>query len=170
MPYVTDAIYEYLPVKEENIMISSYPVYDENLVFNNEEIEVDEIIEFIKNFRNTLKENNISSKYKVTVNFDEEIIIKTLKLQEKIIEEELDITSFKVSTKTKEAIIYYEKEITEEDLLVKEKQIEELRNSIKKRETLLSNENFVSKAPAALVEKEKNKLEEEKVELEKLLS
>ena len=170
MPYVTDAIYEYLPVKEENIMISSYPVYDENLVFNNEEIEVDEIIEFIKNFRNTLKENNISSKYKVMVNFDEEIIIKTLKLQEKIIEEELDITSFKVSTKTKEAIIYYEKEITEEDLLLKEKQIEELRNSIKKRETLLSNENFVSKAPAALVEKEKNKLEEEKVELEKLLS
>ena len=170
MPYVTDAIYEYLPLKEENIMISSYPVYDENLVFNNEEIEVDEIIEFIKNFRNTLKENNIASKYKVMVNFDEEIIIKTLKLQEKIIEEKLDITSFKVSTKTKEAIIYYEKEITEEDLLLKEKQIEELRNSIKKRETLLSNENFVSKAPAALVEKEKNKLDEEKVELEKLLS
>ena len=49
-------------------------------------------------------------------------------------------------------------------------QIEELKNSIKKREALLGNENFVRKAPAALVEKEKNKLEEEKVELEKLLS
>ena len=170
MPYVTDAIYEYLPVKEENIMISSYPAYDEKLVFSNEEIEVDEIIEFIKNFRNTLKENNITSKYNVMINFDEEIIIKTLKLQEKIIKEELNITSFKVSTKTKEAVIYYEKEITEEDILLKEKQIEELKNSIKKREALLGNENFVSKAPAALVEKEKNKLEEEKVELEKLLS
>ena len=170
MPYVTDAIYEYLPVKEENIMISTYPVYDKKLIFTDEESNVDEIIEFIRIFRNTLKENNITSKYTVNVNFDEELIIKTLKLQEKIVTEELQITSFKVNTKNYEAIIYYEKEITEEDLLLKERRIEELKNSINKRENLLNNENFVNRAPADLVNKEKVKLEEEKQELEKLLS
>jgi len=169
MPYVTDAIYEYLPVKEENIMISSYPVFDKNLVFSNEEEIVDEIIEFIKSYRNTLKENNISSKYQVNINFDEEIIIRTLKLQEKITKEKLDITKFAVNTKNYEAIIYYEKEITEEDLMLKEKRIEELKASINKRENLLGNENFVSRAPVDLVNKEKEKLEEEKVELDKLL-
>ena len=74
----------------------------------------------------------------------------------------------KVNTKNYEAIIYYEKEITEEDLLLKEKRIEELKASILKRENLLGNENFVSRAPQDLVNKEKIKLEEEKQELDKL--
>ena len=168
MPYVTDAIYESLPIKEENIMISSYPTFNNELVFINEKKETDEIIEFIKSFRNTLKENNISRKYNVLVNFDEEIIIRTLKLQDKLITEELNITAFKVGTKKYSGIIYYEKEITEEDMLAKAKQIEELKASIKKRETLLQNESFVSKAPEALVEKERVKLAEEIQELKKM--
>jgi len=168
MPYVTDAIYESLPIKEENIMISSYPLYNNELVFSNEENNVDEIIDFIRIYRNTIKENNITSKYSVLLNFDEELIIKILKLQEKIINEKLGVTEFRVNTKNYEAIIYYEKEITEEDILLKEKRIEELKASILKRENLLGNENFVSRAPKDLVEKEKIKLEEEKQELDKL--
>jgi len=170
MPYVTDAIYEYLPIKEENIMISSYPVYNNELVFNKEALEIEEIIEFIRNFRNVVKENNMTSKYQVLINTNEELIIKTLKLQEKIVVNELNITSFKVNTKSYEAIIYYEKEITEEDLKLKEKQIEELKASIDKREKLLANQSFVSKAPAQLVDKERIKIEEEKEELRKLIS
>ena len=169
MPYVTDAIYDYLPIKEENIMISNYPKYDNDLVFIKEEEKVDEIIEFIRNFRNTIKENNMTSKYNVKINFEDELIIKMLKLSEKIVKEEMNITSFVVNTKNYEAIIYYEKEITENDLLLKEKQITELKLSIEKREKLLSNEAFVKKAPKELVEKEKIKLEEEKKELEKIL-
>jgi len=168
MPYVTDAIYESLPIKEENIMISSYPLYNNELVFSNEENNVDEIIDFIRIYRNTIKENNITSKYSVLLNFDKELIIKILKLQEKIINEKLGVTEFRVNTKNYEAIIYYEKEITEEDILLKEKRIEELKASILKRENLLGNENFVSRAPKDLVEKEKIKLEEEKQELDKL--
>ena len=170
MPYVTDAIYEQLPTTKENIMISTYPVYDDKLIFVEDEENVDEIIEFIRAYRNILKENNITSKYNVMINFNDEIIIKTLKLQEKIINEELDITKFKVNTKNYEAIIYYEKEITEEDLLLKEKRIDELKNSITKRENLLNNQNFVAKAPKDLVDKERIKIEEEKLELEKLMN
>ncbi len=169
MPYVTEAIYQELPLRDaESIMISSYPVYDKKLIFNEEELVIDEIIDFIKNYRNTLKENNILANYQVKVNFNEELIIKMLKLQDKIINEEKDITKFKVSTKNYEAIIYYEKEITEDDIKQKEKLINELTLSIQKRENLLNNQNFVSKAPADLVNKEKEKLQSEKEELAKL--
>ena len=51
---------------------------------------------------------------------------------------------------------------------LKEKQIEELKNSINKRTALLNNENFVSKAPENLVLNERKKLEEEKELLAKL--
>ena len=168
MPYVTDAIYEELKVKEENIMISAYPVVNKELIYPDVFEQVNEVIEFIRMFRNTLKENNIASKYQVKVNFEESIIISMLKLQEKIVKDELDITSFKVSTKSYEAIIYYEKEITEEDKLLVEKRIAELKQAIEKRQNLLNNENFVSKAPHELVEKEKEKLASDLLELEKL--
>ena len=170
MPYVTDAIYEYLPVKEENIMISKYPEYQKDKIFKESEIKVDEIIEFIRCYRNTIKENNILANYQVQINFEEELIIKMLKIQDRIVKNAQNISKFNVSTKNYEAIIYYEKEVTEADLKNKEKQILELKNSINKREALLANENFVSKAPEALVIKEKNKLEEEKLELNKLLN
>ena len=168
MPYVTDAIYESLPIKDENIMISEYPIVDKNLIFVDEERNINEVIEFIKYYRNTIKENNISGKYSVLVNFDNNIVFKILKLQDKIVHEALDITAFKVNTPNFAATIYYEKEITEEDVMLKEKQIQELKASIEKREKLLNNEAFVSKAPAALVEKERIKLAEEKEELSKL--
>ena len=58
--------------------------------------------------------------------------------------------------------------VTKEDVEALRKQIETLKSSIKKREGLLANENFVSKAPAALVDSEKKKLEEEKKLLESL--
>ena len=171
MPYVTDAIYEYLPVKDaENIMISSYPVYDKKQIFKEEELLIDDTIEFIKNFRTTIKENNISNPYQVKVNTGDDLIIKMLKLQERLVDQDLDITKFKVNSKNYEAIIYYEKVVSKEEEALKEKQIEELKNSIKKREGLLNNQNFVSKAPKDLVAKEQEKLQNEKEELAKLLS
>ena len=169
MPYVTDAIYNELPIKDsESIMISSYPVVDKKLIFADAESEVDEIITFIKNYRTVIKENNILNTYEVQVNFSEEIIMKMLKLQDHIINKPKDITKFKVSSKNYETIIYYEKELTKDDVLQKEKRIEELKASISKREALLNNKNFVSKAPKDLVDKEKEKLASEKEELKKI--
>ena len=100
------------------------------------------------------------------VNFDNSLINKMLKLDGNLVNDKLSIKEYKVSYGKLEALIYYEKEVTEEDILAKEKQIESLKASILKREKLLSNAGFVSKAPEQLVNDEKIKLEEEK----KLLS
>lgn len=167
MPYVTDEIYSMLPIRDaENIMISSYPLVNEEFNFDSEEKETEEIIGFIAAFRNVKQENAISKDAKVMVNFDNSLINKMLKLDGNLVNDKLSIKEYKVSYGKLEALIYYEKEVTEEDILAKEKQIESLKASILKRENLLSNAGFVSKAPVQLVNDEKRKLEEEK----KLLS
>ena len=167
MPYVTDEIYSMLPIRDaENIMVSSYPLVNEEFNFDNEEKETEEIIGFIAAFRNVKQENAISKDAKVMVNFDNSLINKMLKLDGNLVNDKLSIKEYKVSYGKLEALIYYEKEVTEEDILAKEKQIESLKASILKREKLLSNAGFVSKAPEQLVNDEKRKLEEEK----KLLS
>lgn len=167
MPYVTDEIYSKLPIRDaENIMVSSYPLVNEEFNFDNEEKETEEIIGFIATFRNVKQENAISKDAKVMVNFDNSLINKMLKLDGNLVNDKLSIKEYKVSYGKLKALIYYEKEVTEEDILAKEKQIESLKASILKRENLLSNVGFVSKAPEQLVNAEKRKLEEEK----KLLS
>ena len=167
MPYVTDEIYSMLPIRDaENIMISSYPLVNEEFNFDSEEKETEEMIGFIAAFRNVKQENAISKDAKVMVNFDNSLINKMLKLDGNLVNDKLSIKEYKVSYGKLKAVIYYEKEVTEEDILAKEKQIESLKASILKRENLLSNVGFVSKAPVQLVNDEKRKLEEEK----KLLS
>ena len=50
--------------------------------------------------------------------------------------------------------------------MLKEGQIKALELSILRREKLLSNENYVNKAPAKIVEMDRKKLEEERKKLE----
>ena len=92
-----------------------------------------------------------------------------LKLEDNIVNDSLNITEYKVKFNDLEASIYYEKEITKEDLLIQEKQIEALKASIEKREKLLSNVGFTSKAPEKLVNEEREKLESEKKLLSSLI-
>ena len=170
MPFVTEEIYSMLPIRDsESIMISAYPEYKEEYVFKKDSKLVDEKIDFIKAFRNVKTENNIPKDAKVIINTDDDIIIKMLKLQDVMITEKENIKSYKVETSKYKAEIFYEKEETEEDKALKEKQIEELKKSIERREKLLSNENYVAKAPANIVEADKIKLAEEKAKLELLL-
>ena len=167
MPYVTDEIYNMLPIKDsESIVISSYPTINKEFSFDKEEKEIEEVIGFIKAFRNVKQENNLPKDIKVKVNFNNKLINNMLKLDENLVSESINITEYKVKFNNLEASIYYEKEITKEDLLIKDKQIEALKASIEKREKLLSNVGFTSKAPEKLVNEEREKLESEK----KLLS
>lgn len=167
MPYVTDEIYNMLPVKDsKDIMISEYPIYDKNLVFGEEEKLVDDQIDFIKTFRNIKKENNVSKDMKIKFDTDySKLIIKILKLEDCIVTDKLNINSYDVVSKNIKATIYFEKQETEEDKQARLKEIESLENSIKRRENLLANQNYVSKAPANLVEKERETLKQEKEKL-----
>ncbi|MBR1717670.1 MAG: valine--tRNA ligase [Bacilli bacterium] len=169
MPFVTEEIYGMLPIKDsKSIMISSYPEYEEKFIFNKEMKEVDKKIEFIKAFRNVKTENNIPKEAKVLINTDDEIILNMLKIKDVRVDSPLDIKAYNIDTKGYKATIFFEKVESDEDKALKEKQISDLKVSILRREKLLSNENYVSKAPANIVEQDRIKLKEEKEKLKAL--
>ena len=82
MPYVTEEIYQNLPFKDnDSIMISTYPKYDLNLVFEQDAKVIDNLIEFVANFRNVKQENNIGKNFKVKINNDSDYtLIKKMKI------------------------------------------------------------------------------------------
>ena len=172
MPFVTEEIYGMLPVKDaESIMISTYPKYDKKMIFEEEEIAVDDAIEFIKKFRNIKAENNITKEAKVMFDTtdDNELIVKMLKLSDNLVTEPLGMKAYKVFSNHVKATIFFEKVESEAEKIAKQTQIEFLEASIKRRENLLANENYVKKAPEKIVELDRQKLAEEKKKLEELL-
>ncbi len=170
MPFVSEEIYDMLPIKDsKSIMISNYPEVDKKLIFKDAYLKVEQIIDFVKVFRNIKQENNIGHDFKVKITTTDPLIIKILKLDDKITEEELNITKYHISNNIYTLDMYYEKIITEEDEKLKEKQIETLKANILRREKLLSNEGYLNKAPKELVLSEQEKLKQEKALLETLV-
>jgi valyl-tRNA synthetase len=140
------------------------------MIFNEEEMEIEHIIDFIKVFRNIKQENNIGKEFKIKIENSDDLIIKMLKLTDHITEESIEMTKYHITNNYYSLDLYHEKVLTENDRLLKEKQIETLKSNIARREKLLSNPGYVNKAPKELVESEKEKLENEKTLLEKLLN
>ena len=99
---------------------------------------------------------------------DNELIVKLLRLDDNIVKEPTGAKAYKVFSNRIKATIFFDKIESEADKKLKEAQIETLKTSIARREKLLSNENYVNKAPSNIVEKDKKKLEEEKKKLEEL--
>ncbi len=164
MPFVTEEIYQMLPVKDcESIMISEYPKYNKKFVFEQEEFAVDDAVEFIKNFRNVKAENNMTKELKVMFDTtdDNDLIVKMLKLDDSLVKEPLGKKAYKVFSNHIKATIFFEKIESEAEKAAKEAQIKLLEASIKRRESLLANENYVNKAPANIVEMDRQKLAEE---------
>jgi valyl-tRNA synthetase len=177
-PYVTEEIYQMLPIHELSIMISDYPKYNKSIKYNKEIDEVNKIIEIITKIRNTKQENNIGKEYYLKFNLDDEsanlinqnsdMITRFTKgvIVNKIdssLETKLVTLSYGTLTLCYEGNINKEEEL---EKLYKEKEI--LISNIERREKLLSNPGYVSKAPVHLVEEEKRKLEEEKSRLKVL--
>ena len=163
MPYVTDEIYDMLPIKEENIMISSYPVFNKKEIYKDSLEDVDNKIEFIRLFRNIKLENKIGKDYFVSINNDNnyELIFKVLKITDERLVKKEDKTKVNVKYLNYDLDIYYDNVLSEFDKEQKMKQIESLKNSIKRRENLLANEGYLNKAPKELIEKERQTLANE---------
>ena len=169
MPFVTEEIYQNLPFKEcESIMVSDYPKYDKELVFEDDYNNMEKIIEFIRKFRNVIGENKIPKTAKVRINNNNnyDLICKVLKLKDRIITDKLNMTSYDVSVYDYSMTIYFEKE---DNMELINKEIELLKSNIERRNKLLSNTSYVNKAPEKLVNEERTKLELEKNKLEELL-
>ena len=169
MPYVTEEIYQMLPVKDqESIVISKYPTYNKDQIYETEEKLIDKLIEDITSIRNLKVVNEITKDAKIKINSNYEELYKfALKIKDDQItkEQPTDTKEYNYKSANIEITFYQKGKEINKELLISE--IEKLKQSIEKRTKLLSNENYVNKAPQNVVELDRQKLKEEQ---EKLLS
>ena len=172
MPYVTEEIYSSLPIsKELSIMTSKYPEYDEKLVFDDIEELIDRVIIDVTAIRNMKATNKITKEAFVSIKTEEKlynIYGTSLKINpEKIINEKMDnLIEYNYKSNNIDITYYEEGTANNQENIIKE--IARLEQSIEKRSKLLSNENYINKAPQNIVELDRQKLKEEQEQLNNL--
>ena len=169
MPFVTEEIYSMLPIKEcDTIMLSTYPKVEKKYIFKDDELVLDKILDDIIAIRNIKATNKITKDAKVMIKTKYENIYKSqLKIKDiNITKDKLDMLSSNYKSKYINITYYYEG--SKEDESKKQEEIKKLEESISRREKLLSNENYINKAPKNIVDADRKKLEEEKEKLELL--
>ena len=171
MPYVTEEIYSMLPFKDsESIVISTYPKYDSETVFDKDAEEISKVIVDLREIRNLKATNNIKKEDKVmfSTNSDLEYIYKSqLKIVDELIVKGLleDYQSINYKSSLINITYFFKNEVNREEI---EENIKKLKDSIERRKKLLNNENYVNKAPKNIVDLDREKLKEEEAKLKLL--
>ena len=185
MPFITEEIYCTLLPEEESIMISDWPVFQEAWSFPEAEKAVESFKEAIRGIRNTRTEMNVpmnrkTSLYIVGKDADtcaryeacKKSFVNLAFAKEILVQENKDgIGEDAVSVVVSDAVVY----MPLEDLVDREKEIERLKKEqerlakeIARCQGMLSNPNFVNKAPEAKVNAEKEKLQKYEEMMEKV--
>ena len=175
MPFITEEIFCTLHPKEDTIMLADWPVYEEARNFAKEESMVERCKELVKSVRNRRSEMDVPPSRKAAVHIvseNEEVrdIFEAEKdmyaglmgaSEVRIQSDKTGIAEDAVSIVIPDAVVY----IPLEDLvdMAKEKERLEkeqarLEKELARSKGMLSNERFLSKAPEAKVQEEKDKL------------
>ena len=190
MPFITEEIYQSLPHEDESIMISAYPAFDDALCFDADAEDMSKVIAAIKAIRARRNEMNIvpSRKAKVyiatkhTDAFNEKTAVFFGRLASA---SEVEITD---RPETFEGVVSADNAVqiitdsatiflpladlvdTEKEIARLEGEQKKLNGEIERLEKKLSNEGFVAKAPAAVVDAERAKLAKYRENLEGVLT
>ncbi len=170
MPYITEEIWQSLPHSGESIMISQWPVYNEALDFSADEEDFEKIMDAIKAIRNRRSEMNVppSRKAKVCIATSMQSVFNAgtsyfCRLASASVVEVADNFDIQgaVRVVTDAANIY----IPMNELVDAAAEIARLEKDLKKAlddkaffEKKLNNPGFVAKAPAAVLEEQREKL------------
>ena len=171
MPFITEEIYQKLPRDAESIMISAFPRENPALHFDAEAAEMEKIIALIKAIRARRTEMGVAPSRRAKlyiVTKSTETFADAAPFFQKLAgasEVELadsyaDSTAVQIITDSAVAYIPLADMIdfeAERKRLTTE--LEKNANEIKRVEAKLANEGFTSKAPAAVIEGERQKLE-----------
>ena len=167
MPFITEEIWQTLPHEGESIMIADWPKADDALNYAEEEAQMERIMTAIKAVRNRRAEMNVapSKKAKVFIEtaygdtFQSGTVFfnRLASASEVQVAESFDGMDDAVSIITESARIYIPMDELV-DFKAELARLEKEKASVQKELDFvngkLNNENFVSKAPAAVVEKQ----------------
>ena len=169
VPFITEEIYQALPNHGESIMIQRYPTVCDSLNFPSEAQLVEELKELVAKIRNIRTEYGVAPSKRIRLYVepsDERITACDIYLAKLCGLEEVVFGTAPAGDKTVNAVGVAAKcQVPLGDLVDKDKEIERItkeldnvNNEIARANGKLSNEGFVSKAPAKLIENERAKL------------
>ena len=185
MPFVTEEIFCTLQDEEESIMISSWPQYQKKRIFAEEEAEIELIKEAVRGIRNVRTNMNVApsrkahvyivtkSQYIASIFQNGRLFFASLAYANDvdIQSDRSGIEADAVSVVIENAIIYIPftelVDITQEIERLKKEELH-LMAEIDRVNGMLSNKNFVEKAPKAKVDAEMDKLLKYQPMLEKV--
>ncbi|NLK17201.1 MAG: valine--tRNA ligase [Clostridiales bacterium] len=173
IPFITETIWQSMPGASGSIMVQKFPEYDERFVFEEEAEQMGHVIEAIRSIRNLRAEMNVPPSRRTGITLvpllDGGAFESCLVYVEKLafgtgvrIAKREEVSGNNVSIVLPHCEIY----IAALELIDKEKEIERLskeleeaRGELERAQGKLANQGFIAKAPAHLVEQERQKRE-----------
>ncbi len=183
MPFITEEIWQALPHGGESIMISAFPVYDGALKNPEAADQMQMLMASIKGIRNIRSERNVPPSKKCTVYIvtaQTDVFEKGVAFYTKLASADRVVIQKDKSGIPENAVSVVspgaELLLPFDELVDKEKELERLNKEkkrlegeIKRVEGKLSNKGFTEKAPAAVVEEERQKGEKYKAMLKTVI-
>src|SRR5574344_53402 len=175
-PFITEEIYLNLPEHKESIMLEDYPIYEKQFV--NKQAEemgglLSKIIETIRTYKVNSK---LAPNAKIDLKIKTELDISNLVdyISRFTFANSLEIVKNDVNNSTSFVLpklnLYVVDNINKDELkLTLEKDLATMDAEITRSEGLLSNQNFLSKAPKAKLDLEKEKYEKYKAQKAEIL-
>ncbi len=173
-PFITEEIYQTLPHKEESISISSWPTVIKEFDFDVEEEGFNSVMEVITAVRNERAKANKAPKEPINItlvcktketldSFNEAIPYFNRFLNPKdlvVTDKAIDSKGNVVVVLDKATVYIPQNDLIDIDKVVADlnKEKSRLENELERSRKMLSNPNFVSKAPEAKLNQEKEKL------------
>jgi valyl-tRNA synthetase len=182
MPFITEAIWQALPHEGKALMIEKYPEYDDKLSFPEDEANFEAIMDAVRAVRARRSEMNVppSKKPHLIIVTDKTEIFEAgrVYLSKLAFAGELTITAEPpasiegmVTVVTNDAKLYMPMaelvDLQKERERI-EKELKKAREDLARTEAKLSNESFTSKAPAHVVNAERERVEKTKALIENL--
>ncbi len=186
MPFIAEEIWQNLktvfPLKEESVVIASYPVADDTKIDLDIEEKMKVIQEAITVIRNLRKQMNIPpsqstdiiidahEKYSYITNY-KQYFNKLAKVENLVFTQNPEKPKSYIAGVAKELKIYLpltDVIDTEKEKKRLTKQLEKLSKELERINRKLNNEKFLSKAPKNIVDKEKEKFSEVKEKVDKI--
>ena len=173
VPFITEEIYQLLPHTEESIMISAWPRVNSEYTFDTELAHVNSLIDVITNIRNQKAEAKKAPSHPihlVLATSDESLrnsfellrpyLKRFVKATDIKICEEFNDNDYVINVLDNVTVFIPQSDLVDKEEVKKQllEQKAKLEGELKRSQGMLSNPNFINKAPEAKVNAEKEKL------------
>lgn len=177
MPFITEEIWQHLPHEGETIMLAPWPKVEEDFIFSEAEEQMDLIMETVRAVRNIRAEMNVppgktaeviimapEAKDSQVMHVGQKYLSQLAKAEPVKIYEQLESKPTQAATAIVGDMEIYVplKGLIDFEVEIKrlEKELTQAQKELEKLSAKLSNQGFLTKAPAEVVQKEKDRQRE----------